>query len=465
MLAGDRAGGGAACGGVVSSGASLAFTSAAGVVAVESAAAVVVVGAVGAVAWSASDFCTQVFNSAVTARCAAQLKKEGSPLGDQNELRAAAEAIDQPGVAGQRDEHDQAARNRSGHSQARSSVESQLDRHLRVWSKRPSWIDKPEPPTMVAGDQDEHVDPAVVGNAGGTMGKVAGAVVGVGAAGPKACLKRLELARLRSPSCPTTTMPRRRSPRYERKTSHLLRSFAKLSHFRENDPFGGWLTGPGAPVRRSRAVSRRSGAALIREHFVREFSCVGGVDDREGRLGEPRRRVPGGRDEARNPHGRYFRCWQSAARPSPQARSRRIAPILQRARSSSRKFRCRCRRRNHRRRLPSSPRLARHRLLWSPRLAHNHLRSRPRRVRIQHRRRSSSRRQRPRRHRPKTRPQRLAPAMSGPQGTGGGTACNTYGSPAAMSFRRRRSRAGRRDIGSKARTGGSGFPATGTEPF
>ena len=67
MLAGDRAGGGAACGGVVSGGTSLWFTPAAGVVAVESAAAVAVVGAVGAVAWSASDFCTQVFNSAVTA--------------------------------------------------------------------------------------------------------------------------------------------------------------------------------------------------------------------------------------------------------------------------------------------------------------------------------------------------------------------------------------------------------------
>ena len=122
-------------------------------------------------------------------RRAAQLKKEGSPLGNQNELRAAAEPIDQPGVAGQRDEHDQTAGNRSNHSQARSSVEPQLDRHLRVWSKRPLWIDKSEPPTMVAGDQDEHVDPAVVGNAGGTMGKVAGAVVGVGAAGPKAGLK------------------------------------------------------------------------------------------------------------------------------------------------------------------------------------------------------------------------------------------------------------------------------------
>ena len=189
MLAGDRAGGGAACSGVVSSGDSLGVYPCRGSCSGRECGR-------GGGRWRGrrsrlerERFLHASFQFGRHRGCTAQLKKEGSPLGDQNELRAAAEPIDQPGVARQRDEHDQTARNRSGHSQARSSVELQLDRHLRVWSKRPSWIDEPEPPMMVAGDQDEHVDPAVVGNAGGTMGKVAGAVVGVGAAGPKACLK------------------------------------------------------------------------------------------------------------------------------------------------------------------------------------------------------------------------------------------------------------------------------------
>jgi hypothetical protein len=61
-------------------------------------------------------------------------------------------------------------------------------------------------------------------------------------------------------------------------------------------------------------------------------------------------------------------------------------------------------------------------------------------------------------------PRRLAPAMSGPKGTGGGTARNTYGSPAAMSCRQQRSRAGPRDIGNRVPTAGFGSTAAGTKP-
>jgi hypothetical protein len=199
----------------------------------------------------------------------------------------------------------------------------------------------------------------------------------------------------------------------------------------------------------------------MRKHFGREFSCSRGVDDREGRP-----REPGGPCvlEEQMRHTILMAGISMLAISGSALAASPIPPILQRRRSSSRKFRCRCRQRNHRRRLPSSPRPARRRLRWLPHRAHNPLRSRPRRLRIQRRRRSSSHRQPPRRHRPKTRPRRLARPMSGPRATGGGTARNTHGSPAAMSFRRQQSRAGRPDIGNRVRTVGFGSTAAGIKP-
>src|SRR5579871_4690162 len=124
-----------------------------------------------------------------------EFEQEGSPFGADAEFGALARLQHDAQRVRQWDQQQLRAGDRTEPGKRRSGIELQANRYLVAGVEGPFRVDETQPPVIVAGHQDEQIDPAVIGDAGRAMGEGAGAIVGVGAARPKTGLEGAQRAR------------------------------------------------------------------------------------------------------------------------------------------------------------------------------------------------------------------------------------------------------------------------------